>query len=389
MNTFFHIIEIILFIPIAYSVIYIFIFAVVSLFPKKRHRRQAEQQHRFLVIFPAYGEDKVIVNSATSFIQQDYPKDLYQVVVVSDHMKDDTNEALRQLPITTLIANYHPSSKAKALQLAIQSIESYYDYVVILDADNCVPTNFLSQLNSYCVPGATAIQAHRQAKNTNTPVAILDAASEEINNTIFRKAHNTIGMASALIGSGMCFTREWFCQHVNNLSTAGEDKELEEALLLEGHHISYIDELPVWDEKVQSSQNFGNQRRRWIAAQLYSLTSLGKLIPKAFAQKRFNLIDKFIQQMIVPRSICLCLSILLTLAVSLWDWNYGQKWCISTTMLFIALIIAIPKNLYSRQLLQAIVEVPVLVWKMLANLFHLKGAATHFIHTQHGEDDKN
>lgn len=380
-----HIIEILLFIPVAFSVLYIFIFAIASLLPETKHRKQDEKKHRFVVVFPAYAEDKVILDSVQSFLKQDYPTNLFQTIVVSDHMKPETNTQLQQYPITTLIANYSPSSKAKALQLAINSINEEYDFIVILDADNHVNPDFLSQLNTYCHADTIALQAHRQAKNQNTPVALLDAISEEINNTIFRKAHNQIGMSSALIGSGMCFSYAWFCDHVMQLSTAGEDKELEEALLLEGHHIAFLDQLPVLDEKVQSGQNFGNQRKRWIAAQLHSLISLGKLIPTALRNKRFNMIDKFIQQTLIPRSMLLCLVTFMTILVSICCWTYGIKWCIVLSMLYASMMLSIPGKFYSKKLLYAIMQIPLLVFKMVMNLLHLKGASKNFIHTQHGE----
>jgi hypothetical protein len=68
---------------------------------------------------------------------------------------------------------------------------------------------FLSQLNILCSI-YDAIQCHRCAKNANNDVAVLDGTSEEINNTIFRKAHNRLGLSSALIGSGMCFKYDLF-----------------------------------------------------------------------------------------------------------------------------------------------------------------------------------
>jgi len=384
-TTLLHITEWLLFIPFAYSIVYIFIYAMASLLPKKKETQQMEKQHRYLVIFPSYAEDKVIVESAKQFLEQTYPKELYTVAVVSDHMKDETNRALQQLPIDTLIADYHPSSKAKALQLCINSLPQKYDYVVILDADNLVPCNFLEQLNSHCIEGTIALQAHRQAKNLNSPVALLDAASEEINNTIFRLAHNQLGIASALIGSGMCFDYQWFAEHVMQLSTAGEDKELEEALLTEGHTITYLPNLPVWDEKVQSGQNFGNQRRRWIAAQLFALKSMAKKMPNAIAHGNINLIDKFVQQMLVPRSLCLCACPFFALTVSLWHWPFGIKWCILTILLITTLLLALPSRLYNKEMGKAVLSIPGLVLRMVGNLFHLRGAAKNFIHTQHGE----
>ena len=192
------------------------------------------RQSSFLILFPAYKEDTVIVHSVQECLKQTYPQELYHVGVISDHMQEDTNEQLRQLPITLFTPQFEKSSKAKALHYAIEHTENSYDYIVILDADNVVLPDFLEQVNASCQQGYKAIQCHRCAKNSDNDVAVLDGASEEINNTIFRKAHNTIGISSALIGSGMCFPYNWFKEHVKMLETAVEDRELE-ILLMKQH----------------------------------------------------------------------------------------------------------------------------------------------------------
>ena len=135
------------------------------------------------------------------------------MAVISDHMQPETNEYLRTLPITLLTPTFEKSSKAKAMQYAINEVKGDFDNVVILDADNVVRPEFLSQLNILCSI-YDVIQCHRCAKNANNDVAVLDGASEEINNTIFRKAHNRLGLSSALIGSGMCFNYELFKKNV-------------------------------------------------------------------------------------------------------------------------------------------------------------------------------
>ena len=88
-----------------------------------RHYPEADKLHRIAVFFPAYREDKVIIDSVRSFLEQDYPKEMYDVNVISDHMQDSTNKALSRLPIRLLVATYEDSSKAKALLLAISTIE--------------------------------------------------------------------------------------------------------------------------------------------------------------------------------------------------------------------------------------------------------------------------
>ena len=156
-------------------------------------------------------------------------------------MQESTNEALRQLPIRLLTADYTDSSKAKAMNLAMKATaDTPYDMIVIMDADNTTDPDFLSEINRAFQAGEKAIQAHRTAKNMNTDVAVLDAASEEINNSIFRSGHIALGFSSALIGSGMALEAQWFRQHVPQLETAGEDKELESLLLKQRIHIEYL-----------------------------------------------------------------------------------------------------------------------------------------------------
>ena len=156
------IIDLLLWYIIAANVMYVLFFALASHFPKKTHHPSSIiHLPSFLVLIPAYHEDAVIVNTVESFLQQDYPKDLYQLCIISDHMEATTNEQLAALPITLLQPTFENSSKAKALQYAISAISQQpsviYDFIIILDADNIVAPVFLSHL-SQIVHSDIAIQ---------------------------------------------------------------------------------------------------------------------------------------------------------------------------------------------------------------------------------------
>ena len=382
-----HILEIILWFIIAGSVTYVVFFAIISLFYEKEDRiaihaaALSDRLNRFLILYPAYKEDKVIINAVKQFLLQDYPKELYTVIVISDHMQPETNEQLSKLPITLLQPTFEKSSKAKAMQYAIENVNNNYDNVVILDADNVVRPEFLSQLNVLCSV-YDAIQCHRCAKNANNDVAVLDGASEEINNTIFRKAHNRLGLSSALIGSGMCFKYELFKENVFKLTTAGEDREMEALLLHQGVFIKYASEIHVFDEKVSNQDNFQRQRMRWMTAQVQSLLSQLPLVPKAILHGNINFVDKTIQQALIPRSILIVLlgviSVFMTVVVP--DWC--EKWWILFAMLAISLFIAIPAPLRI-QSFKRVLAIPKLVLKMVKNILHMDHKNTDFIHTEH------
>ena len=305
----------------------------------------------------------------------------YTVAVISDHMQPETNEQLRKLPITLLSPTFEKSSKAKAMQYAINEVEGEFDNVVILDADNVVRPDFLDQLNVLCSI-YDAIQCHRCAKNANNDVAVLDGASEEINNTLFRKAHNRLGLSSALIGSGMCFSYELFKKNVFELKTAGEDREMEALLLHQEVFIKYAPDIHVFDEKVSNQDNFQKQRMRWMTAQVQSLLSNLPKIPKAILHGKVNFIDKTIQQALIPRSILIVLlggiSIVMTILIPSWC----EKWWILFGILALSLFIAIPAPLRVSSFTK-VLAIPGLVLRMLKNVLHMDHKNTDFIHTEH------
>lgn len=385
--TILHIIEITLWVMISFSVFYVAFFAVISLFYEKEDRVAIHAQSlynrmaKFLILFPAYKEDQVIINAVEQFLLQKYPTSLYKVAVISDHMQPETNEKLRKLPITLLTPIFEKSSKAKAMQYAINEVEGEFDNVVILDADNVVRPDFLEQLNILCSI-YDVIQCHRCAKNANNDVAVLDGASEEINNTLFRKAHNRLGLSSALIGSGMCFSYDLFKKNVFQLSTAGEDREMEALLLHQEIFIKYAPDIHVFDEKVSNQDNFQRQRMRWMTAQVQSLLSNLPLIPKAILHGKVNFIDKTIQQALIPRSILIVLlggiSIIMTLLFPSWC----EKWWFLFGLLALSLFIALPAPLRFSSFAK-VLTIPGLALRMLKNVLHMDHKNTDFIHTEH------
>lgn len=390
-----HGIDLLLWLLMAFSAAYIFFFAIVSQLWKKRVSEftlfltgkivaaRQKEYFSYLVLFPAYNEDRVIVNSVQKFLSQYYPYDSFHVTVISDHMQPATNQELSKLPITLLQPIFEKSSKAKAMQYAMDQVKGDYDYVIIMDADNVVNPDFLEKLNESCAQGFKAIQCHRCAKNNDNDIAVLDGVSEEINNTIFRKAHNRIGLSSALIGSGMCFDYHWFKENVYKLSTAGEDRELEALLLMQKVYIHYEPDIHVFDEKVSNKDNFQKQRLRWMTAQIQSLFRQMPYIPKAIMSFNVDFIDKTVQQALIPRSMLVVLTFGMALLMTLVSRPWCVKWWILFLIICLSLYLATPRQLRKHSVFGKIFSLPKLVWRMILNLLKIDHKNTDFIHTSH------
>ncbi|MDD4739752.1 MAG: glycosyltransferase, partial [Bacteroidales bacterium] len=337
------------------------------------------------VLFPAYKEDIVIINSVEEFLKQDYPKELYDVLVISDHMSEETNNKLIQLGAEVIKASYENSSKAKALNFAVNDRKDYdYDVIVIMDADNIVKEDFLNEMNNAYDAGNKAIQAHRVAKNRDTDMALLDAVSEEINNSIFRRGHVRIGMSSALIGSGMAFDFNWFKNHVHYLITSGEDKELEVLLLKQGIYIDFLNWVFVFDEKTRNRSAFANQRRRWVAAQFDILSQSIKDLPKAILNKNWDYADKLIQWMMLPRIVVMGFSFSFAVILLFIDWVWALKWWFIFIVLMYSFAMAIPDFLVDKKLKKTFHKLPLVFVVMIFNILRIKGVNKKYIHTKKG-----
>lgn len=383
--TILRILDIFLFIITAFSVGYILFFAIMSMKENMPRHKEAKKKNKFLVLFPAYNEDIIIINSIGQFMKQDYPSDLFDVMVISDHMSEETDNKIIELGGEILKANYENSSKAKALKFAMENKKHIdYDIVVILDADNIVEPSFLNQINNAYYAGSKAIQAHRVAKNRDTEMAILDAVSEEINNSIFRRGHVRIGMSSALIGSGMAFDFKWFKENVNHLKTAGEDKELEVLLLKQGIYIDFLNWVFVYDEKTRSQSTFAKQRRRWVAAQFSILKDSIKDLPKAIWEKNWDYADKLIQWMMLPRVVVMGFAFCFAVGMLFIDWVWAIKWWIILIVLMYSFAMAIPDFLVDKKLKKTFHKLPLVFVIMVFNIMRIRGVNKKYIHTKKG-----
>ncbi|GAB4317827.1 MAG: glycosyltransferase family 2 protein [Bacteroidales bacterium] len=382
----------------AYSAIYFFIFSISGIFYREPVGRNREK-HRFALLIPGYKEDNVIVEVARQALQQSYPSALFDVFVIADSFHPATLLRLRELPVKVIEVSFEKSTKVKSLNKALEQLDTSYDLVVILDADNVMEHRFLEKVNSRFTTDVVALQTHRVAKNLDTPLALLDAISEEVNNHVFRKGHRVLGLSAALIGSGMVFRFPMIRNELARLKAIGGfDKELEMNLLQQGIKIHYMNDTLVFDEKVSHSDTFSGQRRRWLSAQfIYFGRYFRSAVTSLFRFGNIDFFDKLAQMALMPRILLLgitltgsCIALIAGLlpAASHWTeqlWITGQLWHLLTLLTFTGFIAAIPRRFYNQQLLSALLYLPKGFVLMLSSLLKIKGANRQFIHTQHGQ----
>lgn len=386
-----NVIQIILLIFLGLATLYIFIFSIASLFYKQRFYSDNGNKKSIAVLVPGYKEDQVIIEVAKLALEQNYSKDLFDVVIIADSFKKETLEALNKLPIELIEVSFEKSTKSKALNKAMAALKRDYDIAVVLDADNIMELDFLTKINAAFEHSFIAVQGHRKAKNTNNSWAILDAISEEINNNIFRKGHRVLGLSSAIIGSGMAFRYDYFKSLMSTVTAVGGfDKEIELKMLKEGRKIFYLDDAVVFDEKIQKSEVFGNQRRRWLSAQFhYFRKDIFSALKHLILKGNVDYFDKAIQFIQPPRILLLGAVLLLGVAFVLVNYVlenaiiYSNLWFALVVTCVLSFVFSVPRAFYNLKTLSALASLPKGMFMMLLSLLKIKGANKTFIHTQH------
>lgn len=343
------------------------------------------------VLIPSYKDDSVILDTALQALQQSYPSERYTVTVIADGLQPETTRELKSLPIKVVEVSFDVSMKAKSLNTAFSQLPSgFYDIAMILDSDNVMNPDCLEKVNHAFQQGWQVIQCHRTAKNKNTAVAILDALSEEVNNTIFRRGHRAAGFSCTLIGSGMAFKYEllkdiFALPEIQN--NPGEDREVDIQLVKKSIVVEYIDDAYVFDEKVQRKEVFEKQRTRWLGTQVEQASRFFRRDMLSLFWKK-TYINKCFQNFLLPRLLFVLLFFFILIACAvdiitgygllmpLWHW-----WVALFLIYVVTMLLAVPSSFYNRKTGKAILQVPVLIISMIKALLKIGQNKKGFLHT--------
>jgi cellulose synthase/poly-beta-1,6-N-acetylglucosamine synthase-like glycosyltransferase/Tfp pilus assembly protein PilF len=224
---------------------------------------------RFAIMVAAHNEEAVIGSLIASIHAQHYPCGLYTIFVVADHCSDRTASAARAAG-ALVFERIGPGKRGKGpaiewLLSRVWETDGESDAVVIFDADNLADPSFLAKMDAYLQRGDQVIQGYLGVKNpTDSWITRAITFSYAYTNRFFQLAKQTIGLSSALGGTGLCIAMPllrrlgWRCEALT------EDLEFQIRAILEGVRPTWGWEAVVYDEKPLTFAAAWQQRRRWM-----------------------------------------------------------------------------------------------------------------------------
>lgn len=203
-----------------------------------------------------------------SLLAQDYPKDLYDVIVLPNNCTDHTALAAQKAGAAILECPLPTHSKAEVLDYAIGRLfrqNRQYDAVIVFDADNLAHPEFLSRMNDAWQAGARVAQGYRDSKNpTDTAVSAWYSVYYWMIDRFYSQARANLGLNAIINGSGFLVSMELLREQGGwKTATLTEDIEFSALCALRGQRIRWVPEAVTFDEQPLTFAQSWRQRKRW------------------------------------------------------------------------------------------------------------------------------
>lgn len=245
---------------------YTAVMGVFFLLPRKRYPVMPPKT-KFALLIPARNEENVIGQLVENLLSQDYPRELYDILVIPNNCTDNTETVALRAGAKLFHCTGPVSTKGEVLDQVLGSLMGSYDAYCIIDADNVLNPQFLARMNDAVVAGARVAKSRQCALNPydNWVSGAYDLYFQSIN-LLHSRARAPFDLSAKLVGTGFMVTDSLLQQMGGwHTETLTEDIEFAVQCAMIGERVHYVPDAVNYDEEPLSFSVSMRQRRRWSA----------------------------------------------------------------------------------------------------------------------------
>ncbi|MEG2021390.1 MAG: glycosyltransferase family 2 protein [Oscillospiraceae bacterium] len=292
-------------VPLTIYGIYFVIMAMLS-FKKHKQYPNAAPKTRFALVVAARNEEAVISKLVDSLNGQDYPKELFEVIVAPNNCSDNTEKEAAAHGARIFKHSGKVRSKGEVLSQIVDKIilKENFDAMCVFDADNLAAKDFLLHMNNAIVSGAKVVQGFRDSKNPRqSAISGCYSIGYWMLNQFYNRPRAALGLSALVNGSGFAVTKEMLRRLGGwNTVTMTEDYEFSARTVISGERVEFVQDAIIYDEQPLTFKESWKQRRRWVTGSLQGLRLYGFSLLKAAITKRsftcFDMLLTFVSPVI-------------------------------------------------------------------------------------------
>jgi cellulose synthase/poly-beta-1,6-N-acetylglucosamine synthase-like glycosyltransferase len=335
----------------------------------------------YAIIVTAFEETDQLPMVVSSILKQNHQK--YIVYIIADKF-DISTLTFNDERIVLLKPEKVIGSNTGSHQYAIDHFKRDHNIITIIDSDNILHQNYLTEITHSFKNGYVAVQGVRAAKNLNSTYACLDAARDIYYHFYDGKILFKCGSSATLAGSGMAFSNSLYTSFLkqNKVSGAGFDKVLQAYILKQDITIAFNEKAIVYDEKTTHSDQLVKQRSRWINTWFKYFKFGFDIIFEGIKNLSIN---QFLFGLVLlrpPLFIFLLLSMLITIINIALGINY-LIWIIGFICFISSFFIALIYSETDKKIYTSLINIPKFMFFQVLSLMKVKQANKISVATKH------
>lgn len=285
-----------LFLCYSYQIFY----TVVPFSIKPKRHKHPIKKNRIAIMIAARNEERVIGNLLQSIAEQDYGKELLRTVVIADNCTDATADIARSHGARVFERfSKEKIGKGYALDFAIAELRESgewngIDGIIVLDADNILTPNYVTEMNKTFSDGYEAFTSYRNSKNYGDNWISAGYGLWYIRESKFlHYARMLLGSSCAISGTGF-FVSKGVLDKFNGWKfyLLTEDIEFSIFSVIKGVKIGCCINAELFDEQPITFKQSYKQRLRWSKGFFQVWKKHGKeLIKGIFKHRKFAFFD--------------------------------------------------------------------------------------------------
>lgn len=317
-----------------FFVCYAYQFAYIPLAwlaPRRRRQPQSEPKHTFAFLIAARDEAPVVGALIDSLHAQTYPAQKIGIFVAADRCNDRTAEIARAHGAVVLERHASVrSGKGEVLNFLLHEMQrngyNEYDAYIVLDADNVVDPQFLSNMDATFSAGYDIVTCYRNSKNygdnwISAGYGLWFLRESRYLNGV--RMH--LGSSCAVSGTGFLFS-DAVLQACGgwHFFLLTEDIEFTIDNVVRGVKIGYCADAVIYDEQPVRFRQSWAQRLRWSRGYLQVFAQYGSRLIGGAVRGSFSCYDMAMS--ILPAAVLTVASLVINLVATVMSLVQTGAW---------------------------------------------------------------